>query len=170
MRRHPVRWGAIAAAVVVLTTIGYATASGAERDEESSRRPRTVIAERFDRLQEPPAPGALEPVPEGPTFDRDGDLFFVSVYGDENGNKVFELDMDTRHVTPIYGDATSGFTGLDIHQDGRLFLADFLGQRIVAMQPDGTGVETVVTGAVDDLPLFRTTSCSAPTATSTSPT
>ncbi len=155
MRKRSVRWASIAAAVAVLTTAAYATASGATGDaEDRPTRPRIITAHRFARLQGPPPPGALEPVPEGPTFDRNGDLSFVTVYGDENGNKVFKLDMATRQVTPIYGDATSVFTGLDIHQDGRLFLADFGGERIVAMQPDGTGVETVVSGGFGELPLF----------------
>ena len=78
---------------------------------------------------------------EGPSFDRDGNFYFVSTYE----GKVMKVDAKTKKITVVYEDGKSHFASLDIHKDGRLFLCD-LGGRVLAMQPDGTEVTEILTG------------------------
>jgi sugar lactone lactonase YvrE len=96
-----------------------------------------------------PAEGAAAPVPEGPAFTPEGNLVFVSAFGDAEGNKVYEVDVDTKEVTPIYNDDSSVIASLDIDEEGRFVMSDFLNPtigagRILRMNPDGSGVETLI--------------------------
>lgn len=96
-----------------------------------------------------PDPGAVNPIPEGPAFDRQGRLYFVSAFPDAAGHKVFRLDTKDLSITPILADEASGFASLVIHKDGRLFLLDLFGGpggkgRIAVADPDGTGLRTLI--------------------------
>jgi len=103
----------------------------------------TVVAERW--LQVTEKPGG----PEGLTFDRLGNLYVV-VVGD---GLVLRSAPPYRELTTVYGPSKSRFGTVKIHRDGRLFLCD-LGEgqgyrgdatgRIVAMRPDGSGLEVIV--------------------------
>jgi lactonase len=87
--------------------------------------------------------------PEGLIFDRDGNLYMVLV---GNGT-VLRSAPPYKTVTTVYGPSKSRFATVKIHKDGRLFLCD-LGEkagyrgdatgRIVAIRPDGTGMEVIV--------------------------
>ncbi|KAA9163288.1 SMP-30/gluconolactonase/LRE family protein [Amycolatopsis acidicola] len=107
----------------------------------------TLIARPYLELHEV-VPGAPMPIVEGPAFDRSGVLYFTSVHGDAEGNRVFKADLRSRTVTPVYADEDSSFAGIAIHADGSLYLADLglarAAGRIVRMRPDGTGAETLV--------------------------
>ncbi len=100
---------------------------------------RTIVAEPWLKISDLPDPQFL---PEGPAFDREGHLYFVDVYGK---GKVYKLTLSEQNIMTIYNDGRSMFTSLDIHKDGRLFLCDLNDNRIVAMNPDGTGVTNIVT-------------------------
>lgn len=96
-----------------------------------------------------PAPGAMNPIPEGPAFDREGRLYFVSAFPDADGYRVFRLDPDSRVITRILNPGDSAFASIAIHRDGRLFLADFFGGqpgygRVAVAEADGSGLRTVV--------------------------
>lgn len=91
---------------------------------------------------------------EGPSFDRDGNLIFVEVFG----GRVFKLTPDKK-LTTIVGENKLAPAGLAIHKDGRIFLAG-LGNfkdsgSLVAVKPDGSGMETIIPPTagflVDDL-------------------
>lgn len=80
---------------------------------------------------------------EGPCFDRDGNLIFSDV----QGGRVLRLTPDKRLSTIVSIDQL-GPGGLAIHRDGRIFIASAnisAGQgSIVAVRPDGSGMETIV--------------------------
>jgi lactonase len=83
---------------------------------------------------------------EGPAFDLDGNLYFVDFNSAEYKGQVFKVTVADKTVTLIYeGPAPSLYVSLDIHKDGRLFVSDLLGGKIIAMNPDGTNVVDVVT-------------------------
>jgi len=103
----------------------------------SERSLQTVVAEPWFKVSHD------EMVLEGPAFERNGNLLFCDV----SGNRVLRLTPDKRlsSVTTL-DDVAPG--GIAIHKDGRIFmtalnLARGIGS-IVAVNPDGTGMQTIV--------------------------
>jgi lactonase len=91
---------------------------------------------------------------EGPSFDRDGNLLFVEVFG----GQVLKLDTEGKLGVLVEKNAL-GAAGLAIHKDGRLFVAG-LGNfkdtgNLTAYKPDGSGKQVIIAGdkhfLVDDL-------------------
>ena len=97
----------------------------------------TIVAEPWLKLTDDP-----KFLPEGPAFDREGNLYFVNVYG---SGKVFKVTMADKKITTIYDGGRGVFSSVDIHKDGRLFVCDFIFGKIIAMNPDGTGVTEILT-------------------------
>ena len=77
---------------------------------------------------------------EGPAFDRAGHLYFVDVFAK---GTIFRVNLSDKDVTTVYDDGQSSFASVDIHADGRLFACDPFGEKILAMNPDGTGVTEI---------------------------
>ncbi len=78
---------------------------------------------------------------EGPSFDREGNLYVVDVaYG-----RVFRFSPDGKDVDCI-ADYDGEPNGLKIHQDGRIFIADYK-NGIMNLNPDSGAVTPVL---VDD--------------------
>jgi len=80
---------------------------------------------------------------EGPSFDRDGNLLFVEVFG----GRVFRLTPDMK-LTTIVPENKLASAGLGIHKDGRIFVAG-LGNfkdtgSVFSVKPDGSDMETIV--------------------------
>lgn len=87
---------------------------------------------------------------EGPAFDREGNLFFTCV----GKGQIYKVKAGTKELSIVYDDnGASHFSCIDIHKDGRFFLADIYNGKIVAMNPDGTGKTDIVTDLpfVDDI-------------------
>jgi lactonase len=88
---------------------------------------------------------------EGPAFERNGDLLFCDV----SGKRVLRVSGDKRLSTVVtLSDLSPG--GLAIHKDGRIFigamnLAKGTGG-ILALKPDGTGMETIVPATAGYMP------------------
>lgn len=80
---------------------------------------------------------------EGAIFDRSGNLLFCDV----SGRRVLRLTPDRQLSTVVTLD---GFSpgGLALHEDGRLFIAalnsSFDGGTILAVNPDGSGLQTII--------------------------
>jgi lactonase len=90
---------------------------------------------------------------EGPAFDRQGNLFFVDVYG----GRIMRLTPG-QELSTVYQDPALRPAGIAIHKDGRLFIADvgdFHAGSVIAMNPDGSQVQEIVPRSagfvVDDL-------------------
>ncbi|AWB88291.1 hypothetical protein C2138_00870 [Salinibacterium hongtaonis] len=116
-----------------------------------------VAAPVLERLVGRDTPGGMNPIPEGPAFDRSGRMFFISAFPDPDGYKVFRWDPETNEVERIIADSGIQLASLVIHRDGRLFFADFTGGehgggRIACANADGTGYRTVV-GEFDGTPV-----------------
>jgi lactonase len=88
------------------------------------------------------------PVPEGPAFDRDGSLWFVNAFGDENGAIIHRFDTATGALEGVFS-GDHKFASLVPHRDGRLWLAELGngldgGGRLASISPDGTDLRTEV--------------------------
>lgn len=80
---------------------------------------------------------------EGPSFDREGNLLFVDVFGGE----VLKADPQGK-LSVLVPENTLGSAGLAIHKDGRLFVAG-LGNfkdtgNVMAYNADGSGQHVVI--------------------------
>ncbi|MBT0670235.1 SMP-30/gluconolactonase/LRE family protein [Novosphingobium profundi] len=90
---------------------------------------------------------------EGLCFDRDGNLYFVDVFG----GTLFKLELPSMTLHEIYHAPDENPAAIKIHKDGRLFvccLGDFVNGHIFAIQPDGSGRETIIEGHVADDMVF----------------
>ena len=91
---------------------------------------------------------------EGASFDRDGNLDFVEVFG----GSIFRLSPDLK-LTTIMPKNDRASAGLGIHKDGRIFVAglgDFVSTgSVVSIKPDGSDMQVIVPKTdghlVDDL-------------------
>ncbi|KQO80460.1 lactonase [Methylobacterium sp. Leaf90] len=97
----------------------------------------TVVAELWFKVSDEAFPL------EGAAFDRRGDLLFV----DAAGGRAFRLTPD-KHLSIVLPGSKQQLGGLAVHKDGRIFAArtgeGFRNGSVVAMQPDGSGLRTVV--------------------------
>jgi lactonase len=79
---------------------------------------------------------------EGPSFDRQGNLLFVDIYGGRLLRLSPKLELST-----VYTDNKLTPAGVAIHRDGRVFLAgvgDFKTGAVVAVDPDGRNPTTII--------------------------
>ena len=74
---------------------------------------------------------------EGPAFDREGNLFIVSVFA----SKILKITPDKK-VTTIYTQQGLMPVGLAFHKDGRLFAVNLSG-KILSLNPDGTNPQEI---------------------------
>ena len=87
---------------------------------------------------------------EGPAYDRNGNLFIVSVFTGE----VFKILPDKK-ISVILGPNKKSPAAIDIHKDGRLFisgLGDFKNGSVYAINPDGTGITDIIPTSSGYLP------------------
>lgn len=91
---------------------------------------------------------------EGPSFDREGNLLFVEVFG----GQVLKVDTQGK-LSVVVPKNDLGSAGLAIHKDGRLFVAG-LGNfhdtgNLTAYKADGSDKQVIIAGSknylVDDL-------------------
>ena len=80
---------------------------------------------------------------EGASFDREGNLLFVEVFG----GRIFRLTPRCE-LSTVVGENALGSAGLAIHRDGRIFVAG-LGNRtnagsIAVVNPDGSQLKMIV--------------------------
>lgn len=102
-----------------------------------------------ERLVGTDTPGGMNPIPEGPAFDRDGLMYFTSAFPDPDGFKVFRWDPVSNDIERILADPSVALASIAIHRDGRLFYADFWGGstgagRIAVSNPDGSDYRTFI--------------------------
>lgn len=88
---------------------------------------------------------------EGPSFDRQGNLLFVEVFG----GSVLRLTPDKK-LSTFVPENKFGSAGLAVHKNGRVFLAG-LGNfkdtgTVVAFNADGTGMQTIIPASAGYLP------------------
>ncbi|AZZ40457.1 SMP-30/gluconolactonase/LRE family protein [Acidipropionibacterium jensenii] len=89
---------------------------------------------------------------EGLCFDRAGDLHLVDVF---EGN-VYKLELPSQKLSVLRTLEGQNPAALKIHQDGRLFVCCLANMRdngsIVAMDPDGGELETIIDGGLGFVP------------------
>jgi sugar lactone lactonase YvrE len=69
---------------------------------------------------------------EGPTVDRQGNVYFTDV----PNNRIHRIDHATGQVT-VFKEDTGGADGMQFGPDGRLYACEARAKRIVAYSPDG---------------------------------
>jgi lactonase len=111
----------------------------------SERNLQYVAAEPWFKVSHEPM------VLEGPAFDRNGNLLFCDV----SGGRVLRLTPDER-LSTVVSVKDVGPGGIAIHKDGRIFIAAMnlvSGTGfIIAVKPDGTGMETIVPASAGYVP------------------
>ncbi|HEX4167608.1 MAG TPA: SMP-30/gluconolactonase/LRE family protein [Bryobacteraceae bacterium] len=111
----------------------------------SERTLQTIVAEPWFKVSDQAI------VLEGPAFDRNGNLLFCDV----PGQRVLRLTRDKRLSPVVHLDDVSP-GGLAVHKDGRVFIAAMNLVKgtgsIVAVKPDGTGMQTIVPAAAGYMP------------------
>ncbi|MGW2091061.1 SMP-30/gluconolactonase/LRE family protein [Promicromonospora sukumoe] len=86
---------------------------------------------------------------EGPVFLDDGRLHLVDVTAPAGEPKVLAVDVGTREVDAVYTDEAGAYTSAQVSPyDGRLYLTDYAGGRIVSITPDGTDPRVFAGGRV----------------------
>ncbi|MBW1769544.1 MAG: hypothetical protein JRJ65_21220, partial [Deltaproteobacteria bacterium] len=90
-------------------------------------RTRAIKAEPWVQID--PGPGVFI---EGPAFNRQGDLYIVSVFD----GRVLKITSDKK-VDTIFSKKGLMPTGLAFHKDGRLFVACISGE-VLSMNADGS--------------------------------
>lgn len=89
---------------------------------------------------------------EGPVIGPDDRLYVTDVTAPPGEVKVFALDREDPDAEPemIYTDETSALTSAQFSPaDGRLYLTDFAGGRILSLTPEGEDLEVVFSGEID---------------------
>ncbi len=111
----------------------------------SERGLQTVVAETWFKVSHEGI------VLEGAAFERNGNLLFCDV----SGRRVLRLTQDKRLSTVVLlNDFSPG--GIAIHNDRRIFIAAMNIPKgtglIAAVQPDGTGMQTIVPATAGYMP------------------
>ncbi|MGH3588125.1 MAG: hypothetical protein ACRDQ0_17610, partial [Pseudonocardia sp.] len=87
---------------------------------------------------------------EGPTFGEDGRLYLVDVTAPAGEPQVMAIDLATGDVDPVLTDGSGAYTSAQFGpHDGRLYLTDYAGGRIVSITPDGKDPQVVAEGDVE---------------------
>lgn len=97
-------------------------------------RKRTATPERIAAGRSAPKAGTNM---EGPSFDREGNLYFV----DNAHGRIFRAD--TRGIVDVVAEYDGEPNGLCIHQDGRIFVADYR-HGIMNLNPTTGAMTTIV--------------------------
>jgi lactonase len=91
---------------------------------------------------------------EGPTFSPDGQLHVVDVTAPPGKPKVLKVDLDGEKTAAVYTDQTGTYTSAQFSPlDGRLYLTDFIGGKIISIIPDGQDPRVVFSGEVEGTPM-----------------
>jgi lactonase len=104
----------------------------------------TAMAEPFFKVSD--VPFAIE----GPSFDRQGNLYFLDVYS----GRVLRLTPEGQ-LSTVYTDKSLAPAGSAVHKDGRLFLAgvgNLSAGSVVAINPDGGNPQTIVPASAGYVP------------------
>lgn len=87
---------------------------------------------------------------EAPVLDGRGGLWMVDVRAPAGEGKLLRLDLKTKETEVLFTDGTGAYTSVQKSPiDGRLYLTDFIGGRIVSMTEDGDDVQVFFEGPVE---------------------
>lgn len=151
MRRLPTRPLAGLAALGVLALSGCAAnASASSHDTKTTAgADRTIPAQKVMRLTKPHDETGMTLL-EGPTLDKDGNLFVVDVTAPAGEPKVMRVDVAKKTSKKVHTDDRGSYTSAQFSpHDGRLYLTDYAHGEIVSLDPDGSDPKTVFSGKVD---------------------
>jgi lactonase len=142
-------------ATVLLALAGCAPASSEPKEEPGeSWHARERVARQVLKISSPHEATGMTLL-EGPTFGEDGRLYLVDVTAPPGGPKVMAVDLDTHEVETVYTDETGAYTSAQFGaRDGRLYLTDYLGGRILSVTPDGEDPQVVADGPVDGRRMY----------------
>lgn len=91
---------------------------------------------------------------EGPVINSDGGIIVVDVTAPPGEPKVLRIDLATERTSTLYTDDTSAITSAQFSPaDGRLYLTDFVGGRVISITADGEDARIFADGPVDGIPM-----------------
>jgi lactonase len=143
--------------VLVLGTCLVGCTASADAAEVQAARPAAAgsseqVAERFVQVTSPhEATGRT--LLEGVVLDGEGGLVVVDVNAPPREPKVLRVDVESGDVTPLYTDPSGVYTSAQLSPyDGRLYVTDLIGGRILSMTLEGKDPTTFFSGDVDGAP------------------
>ncbi|NYF12247.1 lactonase [Pseudoclavibacter sp. JAI123] len=146
-RKQPAAIGA-GAALLTLALSGCSTTAGQPASDTSAPQPTIVATEVAQVTTVHEATGMT--LLEGPTFSDDGLLYLVDVTAPPGSPKVHRINVDTGESSSIYTDDQSALTSAQFNPaDGRLYVTDFLGGRILSMTAEGEDPRVVFEGEIE---------------------
>lgn len=141
--------GGLLVSVMSLTACAGDTGAGPASGTAETSIVEDITAERVLKVSEPHDETGMTLL-EGPTFDDEGKLLLVDVTAPASGDKVMRIDLDSHGMSRFHTDDTSAFTSAQWGpNDGRLYLTDYAGGRIISVGPDGDDAQTVFEGNVE---------------------
>lgn len=147
-RAHRLTGLAVLALALPLAGCASGPASGPGGGPEAPDTGGTVTAERVLQVTQVHEATGMTLL-EGPTFGEDDRLYLVDVTAPAGEPKVMAVDLDTRDVEPVFTDDSGAYTSAQISPyDGRLYLTDYAGGRVVSITTDGKDPRTFVEGRV----------------------
>ena len=153
-RGHRQQHAAIGAGAALLTLAlsGCSTTSGQQAGDTSASQQTIQATEVAQVTTVHEATGMT--LLEGPTFSEDGLLYLVDVTAPPGSPKVHRIDVDTGESSSIYTDDQSALTSAQFSPvDGRLYVTDFIGGRVLSMTPEGEDPRVVFEGELDGAPM-----------------
>jgi len=91
---------------------------------------------------------------EAPVLDGEGGLWLVDVRGPAGEGKLLRLELDSGTTTSLFTDDSGAYTSVQQSPaDGRLYLTDFLGGRVVSVDRDGSDPQVFFEGPVDGIAM-----------------
>jgi lactonase len=120
--------------LIVVSSLGYAESKRGKSElplPPSEAHLQIILAEPWLQVEADP-----NVFLEGPSFDRQGNLYVSSVFD----GRIFKITPDKK-VTTIFNKKGVLPDGMAIHKDGRLFVACLSGE-LMAMNTDGSNVTT----------------------------
>ena len=106
---------------------------------------RTIVPELWLEVESPNSGVMLE----SPNFDREGNLYVTDAWE----GKIYKISSDKKIKVIYNSHGKLPCSSLDVHKDGRLFVTTLTGGKIIAMNPDGTGITDIVTN-YNGYPLY----------------
>ncbi|MGO2052144.1 hypothetical protein CIK76_10520 [Glutamicibacter sp. BW80] len=108
-----------------------------------------LVAEEFTQVSEVHEATGMALL-EGPTFGADGHLYLVDVVSGPGEPKLLKVDVTSKEVSSLYTDDSGAYSSAQFSpKDGKLYLSDIAGGRIISMNADGSEAETFFAGQVD---------------------
>lgn len=140
---------------------GVSQAAPRPASAAAAPRPADVTVARLFATVAGPDPGPFGTSLEGAAFDGHGRFYWVNTTAPSGQPKLMSLDLTSRKVSDLYTDSHSMLNCIGFAPDGRMYLCDLSGKKVVRFDPATkrlVDVLTTVNGSAfvpDDLTIAQ---------------